>query len=439
MNKIIKHNWQCFIIMLFLFIALLSNNSPAQEISSNEYQLRRLKLLGLMDDSSAVVLKTADAKLRNGDVTYRYRQESNCFYLTGLNETNSYLMLVPKGVEVGREKIKILFFKPDVKNDSLLNDGSSVLNSSKFILTLKSILPGLNKIYTASGDVQFVHDWLNDRMLFVERDNKKYFEAKNHGVKIKNISTIINQLREIKSEAEIASIQKAINITKDGIVSAIKICKPGCWEYQLRAAIEGEMLMQGSDYPGFPSIIGSGENSLVLHYDKDNRQMQNGDVVVMDVGAEYGGYSADITRTIPVSGKFTEAQKKIYSLVLDAQKQAIDIIKPGISIYDLDKKVLEVFAKAGMDSFLPHGVSHPLGLDVHDVASNDTLKAGMVITIEPGLYFPTVAKNVGAEFRGFGMRIEDDILITTDGHKILTGNVPKEIADVEALFLNDKE
>ncbi len=432
-------NIYSILIISGLLFTILSGFSSAQKILSIEFRERRNNLIKLLDDSSAVILKAADTKKRNGDVEYLFRQESNFLYLSGVDEPNCYLIILPEGIKIRNSKVHYIFFDPDDNGDTVINDHEAVLNSLEFNKIFNSILKNLNKIYTSSSDNPFYFDWLNNKMIFAEKGNKDKFELKHPGIKIKNLDLIISKLREIKSETEVSLIKKAIKITGDGFKEAVKLCRPGAWEYQLRGAIEGEMLKQGCDYTSFPSIIGSGKNSLVLHYNKDNMQMKDGEIVVMDIGGEYKGYAADITRTLPVSGKFNDAQKEIYNMVLEAQKQVIDIIKPGVTFYDLNKKTLEIFAQKGMENYMPHGVSHSVGLDVHDLTSSDTLRAGMIITVEPGLYFPEEDTTIAEKYRGFGIRIEDDVLVTTGGSKVLSVSIPKEIPEIETLFSEIKK
>jgi Xaa-Pro aminopeptidase len=245
---------------------------------------------------------------------------------------------------------------------------------------------------------------------------------------------LISTLRVIKSPAEIELTREAIKMTGDGIRSAMKACKDGAWEYEVQAAIEFEMTRQGSEARAFSCIIGSGENSLVLHYNKNRCRMKKGDVVVMDVGAQYKGYAADITRTLPVSGKFTKEQKEIYNIVLEAQEEAIKMIRPGITTRELDNRATAVISKAGYRNYIQHGITHPVGLDVHDVSSGDTLAEGMIITIEPGLYIPVNDEKLSSGYHGFGIRIEDDILVTQDGYEVLSADIPKDADDIEKLM-----
>jgi Xaa-Pro aminopeptidase len=205
-------------------------------------------------------------------------------------------------------------------------------------------------------------------------------------------------------------------------------------EYELQALIEYEAIKNGSRGMAFFSIIGSGENSLEPHYYRNDRTMEAGDLVVMDVGARNNGYCADITRTIPVSGKFTEQQAILYQVVLDQQKKLISMIKPGMTMSQVEKKAYKLTQDAGYGNYYLHSVSHPVGLNVHDPFVLDTLKPGMILTIEPGIYIPVNDTVQPEGRRGFGIRIEDDVLVTKDGCVVLSASVPKEIAEIEKLM-----
>ena len=410
----------------------------SQVISSEEFANRQKQLLALTGPKNAVVLKSAGYKVRSADVAYRYRQESNFLYLSGIKKTNSILLFVPQGFRVAENKVNVLLFDPEVKKDSVVNSehgvNEAVVNSNRFDDIFNSVIKNTDTLFVSAPDLGFANDWLNNRRIFIERDAYKTLQQKFPGLKIKSAAALIAGLREIKSNDEAAIIKKAVEITGKGIERAMKICKPGMWEYELRAAIEYEMLRSGCDYPAFPSIIGSGENSLILHYEDDNMKMEKDQVVVMDVGAELEGYSADVTRTIPVTGRFTKAQKEIYELVLKANEEIIKIIRPGIKFRDLDNKAIEIFKEKGLDRYLPHSVSHSVGLDTHDVTSGQELKSGMVITVEPGLYFPKDETGIEPEYRGFGIRIEDDVLVTADGCEVISKNIPKTVREIESIM-----
>ncbi|MCX8009620.1 MAG: aminopeptidase P N-terminal domain-containing protein, partial [Ignavibacteria bacterium] len=424
------------LVLYFISFASLIAGVDDVVITPEEFATRRAKLLSLLDSTQVVVLKSADYKIRSNDVEYRYRQESNFLYLTGIKEPNFILLLTPKPIEIENKNVNMILF-----SDNKIEDGSFVLfpneiklSSTKFNTILSLVLKDKKTLFLSAPDLNFIKDWLNDKSLFIAKNSIKELEQKFPGLKVKNANSIISKLRQFKSNAELEQIRKSIDITRKGIISAIKKCKPGIYEYELQAEIEYEMTRGGADYTAFPSIIGSGENSLILHYSKNKRQVKEKDVVVIDVGSEFNGYACDITRTIPASGKFTEAQRKIYSAVLNAQEEIFKIIKPGITFEDIERKAKEVITQAGYGKFIRHGVSHSFGLDVHEMTYDDTLKVGMVFTVEPGIYIPPNAENVSEEYRGFGIRIEDDVLVTENGCEVLTLTVPRKIDEIEGMM-----
>jgi Xaa-Pro aminopeptidase len=236
----------------------------------------------------------------------------------------------------------------------------------------------------------------------------------------------------VKDADEIARLRRAIDITAEAERDAMKAIKPGVYEYEAEALIEYTFRRRGAERLGFPSIVGSGPNSTLLHYDKNRRRMEDGDVVVLDIGAEYGYYSADVTRTVPVSGKFTDRQRAIYELVLGTQQAAIDAIRPGVDIRTLERVARSYMqahsaglcGSASCDRFFVHGLSHWLGMDVHDVGRMTTaFVPGMVLTVEPGIYLPQ---------EHLGVRIEDDVLVTPTGHEVLSAAAPKRPDEIEA-------
>lgn len=255
-------------------------------------------------------------------------------------------------------------------------------------------------------------------------------------LKIKPASMLLAKLRVIKSPEELQLLRQAAEITAAAEREAMRAAKPGLFEYQLQSIIEHVFTINGARRPGFTTIVGSGPNSCILHWSENTRQTQPGDVVVLDIGAAYQGYSGDITRTIPISGTFTKRQRDVYEIVLRANEQAIEMLKPGVSMREVSTKVRDILGegllklgvikdKSETFKYSLHGPTHPIGLQVHDVGSTAVLEPGMVITIEPGLYFPD---------EGLGVRIEDDVLITTSGHEVITASAPKSIEAVEALM-----
>jgi Xaa-Pro aminopeptidase len=246
-----------------------------------------------------------------------------------------------------------------------------------------------------------------------------------------NLAPVLDSLRRVKDADEIAWLRRAVHITAEAQVAAMRVMRPGLKEHQIEATIEYVFRDRGADRVGFPSIIGSGPNSTTLHYDANRRTIEDGDLVVMDVGAEYGQYTADVTRTVPANGRFTPRQRAIYELVLAAQQAAMDAVTPGITVSDLNgiaRRYLrehsgDLCRPRTCDAFFIHGLSHWLGMRVHDVGDYQApLQAGMVLTIEPGIYL--------AEER-LGVRIEDDVLVTPTGCELLSGGAPRSVADVE--------
>ena len=238
---------------------------------------------------------------------------------------------------------------------------------------------------------------------------------------------------DLKSPGELALLRRAIAITCDAHRRAMRELRSGAYEYQVAALIEYEFRNRGASGWAFPSIVGSGPNSCILHYDRYDRRMADGDLLVMDIGAEYGYYAADVTRTVPVSGRFSERQRRIYQIVYQAQEAAFKIIRPGLPFRDVNRRAQEAVAdgliglglireKSEVGKYLPHGTSHGLGLDVHDEIATPVLRPGMVITVEPGIYLPEEA---------LGVRIEDDVLVTEDGCEVLSGSLPRSADEVE--------
>jgi Xaa-Pro aminopeptidase len=243
------------------------------------------------------------------------------------------------------------------------------------------------------------------------------------GIDVKNSSRLLERMRMIKSDAEITRIEKAIEVTHRGLTDLLAAVTPGVSEFQLDGILEQSIKQQGAQHMAFPPIVGAGEGSIILHYERHNREVEPGQLLLLDVGAEWDHYCADISRTVPVDGKFTERQAEIYDLVLEAQDSSIAMIRPGVTMLAVHDAAERVFRRAGYIDYFIHSVSHHLGVDVHDAANyNLTLASGMVITIEPGIYIQ--AENIG-------IRIEDDLLVTDKGSRILSNEIPRGRVAVE--------
>ncbi len=422
--------------VLIPFCALLASQAWSG-ISGEEYALRRERLAAAADSGSALLFRAAETRTRSGDVVYPYRQESNFLYLTGIAEPGLTLVIIPRGMQIDGGQEKFLLLAPSSALEHVRAtpfSGGPVINADRLTEVLGAVASQTKTLYVSMPDIGFVNDWLNNRPLFLDQEARQQFQQQHDGVKVRNAGPLVARLRECKSDAELGLMRTAIRLTGDGIRRATQLCRPGAVEYEIQGAVEYEMTRQGARAVSFPSIVGSGPNSTILHYDTNTRAMRAGDVVVIDVGAEYEGYAADITRTLPVAGAFTREQREVYSVVLRAQAEVINMIRPGVRWGALETKAREVIAKGGFGGRMPHGVSHHLGIDAHDAGTYDTLKAGMVITVEPGIYIPPMDTTVAAGYRGWGIRIEDDVLVGANGPVVLSEGIPKDLKTIESLM-----
>lgn len=417
-----------------------------------------------------VLIAPNEEVIRNGDVNYQYRQDSDFLYFTGITRPNHLLLMDAKTK-------KSHLFIPDIDEKHRLWIGRQLKkNKAKKVygVNCAHYLSAFNRIFTRLSKKQ--------RLLYTLPSAKSFLKKYKLTIKtdLSSLRDHIDQLRLFKQVYEIACIKNACKITHDGYLAAVKATKPGCIEWEIQAALENEFTRNGAFYLGFDSIIASGQNASILHYVNNDATLKKGDLLLIDAGCEWNGYCADFTRAFPISGRFSTKQKQIYQIVLDAQKACLKSIKPGVYTPDLHKMTAKLLMnglmklgiiKKGFNLdllyekeihrvFFPHGTGHLLGLDVHDVGSLKkhnvknlrvviTLKPGMVFTVEPGIYFieaifdsPRKRKQLSKyinwkkadAYRSVGgIRIEDNILITKTGHVNLT-KLPKEIKDVEKLM-----
>lgn len=430
------------ILLLIYSASAFSQHCPEKGINAEEYANRRTILAGMMDTTMVLVMRTPEPATEYEYMNFH--QDLDFLYLTGVKDPGYSLIIDPRGIKAGgKDWTGILFIPPgslegnnsfnsqESPYDSFKGSHDTVLDHSAFKSTLARALEGRKILYYTAPGLSFLYDWLNDKPYFLEKDIQKSMKQKYPGLKLSRASAQVARMRQIKSAAELELIRKAIALTGDGIRRAMKACKPGIWEFEIQAEVEYAMIKGGAETVSFRSMIGSGINSLSPHYDDNHCQAEDGDVLVMDVGAQYQGYAADITRSIPVSGRFTPAQRTIYEAVLKVQQELIAMIHPGMAMMKIDEKANELITKAGYGRYILHGVTHPVGLDVHDVSVSGALEPGMVITIEPGIYIPAKDTVLTEDFHGFGIRIEDDILITEDGCEVLSKDIPKELTDIE--------
>ncbi|NIA22942.1 MAG: M24 family metallopeptidase [Proteobacteria bacterium] len=404
-------------------------------IPVTEYKNRRDNLLKSMPDKSVMILPSNYNSFSN---LSPYRQDSNFIYFSGYEHDKSYLLFYKNSKQImsiliteENDPVMELWVgkRPDlseVKKNYLFDD---VLPLKKFDDLLSRLLPGVENLL-----LHLPHE--DNNILGAERVLAKRLTEKYPHLNIIQAIDYIAPLRRKKSKNEIAQITKAIEITKKGILKAAKEINPGKNEYKVQAALEFGFMYNGSKNNAFQPIIASGVNSTTLHYEENNSVIPENSVILFDVGSEYNYYASDISRTFPTSGKYTKKAKSLYQAVLNTQKAVIEEMKPGKTFRELNALTRKLLAKemkklgyikeeSEISKYYYHSVSHPIGLDVHDIMSSPKLVEGDVISCEPGLY---------VKEDKIGIRIEDDILITKKGAKVLSGIIPKEIKDIENLY-----
>ncbi|HYK81687.1 MAG TPA: aminopeptidase P N-terminal domain-containing protein [Gemmatimonadales bacterium] len=362
-----------------------------------------------------------------------FRQHNTFFYFTELETQDAWLLMVARGG--GEPGETVLFLPPRNPGQErwtglrLGPDSTAArLAGIPHVLAIDSLDHVLRDVlFRPPGPVYVPLDETT-------RDEPRIRDLAFGGEDVRNLRPVVDSMRLVKDADELARLRTAVDISVLGHIAAMQAARPGMWEYEIEAVVEGTFRRNGADRVGYPTIVGSGPNSATLHYDVNRRQTKDGDVVLVDAGAEWGQYTADVTRTFPVSGKFTTRQKAIYDLVLAVQQAAFDATRPGTTIGQLNRVASEyMHAHSGTlcgeqtcDAYFIHGLSHWLGMDVHDVGDYTTpLKPGMVLTLEPGIYLP--AENLG-------VRIEDDVLVTTTGAQWLSAKAPRTPDEIERLM-----
>lgn len=422
-------------------------------ITQKEYAKRRDKLGKKLAKNSVGVVLSAEYKKRSNDTEYPYRQNSNFYYLCGFKEDNAALVFCKK-----RKKVRTLLFVQQKEPLMELWNGKRLgVKKAKKRFEVDEV----HAISDLEAKLQELCKEKNTLYYDFGSDNKRLTTVKNAGAKVathKNIAAPIQKMRLIKSQSEIEIIKKALAITKEAHHGAICAAKEMSHEYKLQAEIEYIFKKHGAYSDAYTSIVACGNHANTLHYVKNDKPLKEGELILIDAGCEYDYYASDITRTIPASGIFSEAQKELYSLVLDTQLQIIAMIKPGIKRTDLQKKacrlltegmvrlgilqgkVKKLLKKEAYKRYYPHGIGHWMGLDVHDEApykdkhaKEIALAKGMVLTIEPGIYCPKNDKTIPKKYRGIGIRIEDNILVTKKGCENLSNEIVKEIETIETM------
>lgn len=432
-------------------------------MTQSEFLRRRQALLAQMAPASAALIFSAPEATRSADSEYPYRQNSDFWYFTGFNEPEAVLVLIKSDDTHNhsvlfnrlRDKTAEIWFGRRLGQEAAPEKlgVDRALAFSEIDEQLYQLLNGLDVVYHAQGEYSYA-----DTILFTALDKLRKGSRQNltAPASITDWRPIVHEMRLFKSPEEIDVLRRAGEISALAHTRAMQTCRPGMFEYQLEGEILHEFNRHGARFASYNTIVGGGENGCILHYTENESELRDGDLVLIDAGCEYRGYAGDITRTFPINGKFTPAQREIYDIVLASLDAALTLFRPGTSIQDVTSDVVRIMItgliKLGIlkgdveqlmadnahRAFFMHGLSHWLGLDVHDVGvygpdRSRTLEPGMVLTVEPGLYIAPDA-DVPPQYRGIGIRIEDDILITENGNENLTASVVKKADEIEALM-----
>ena len=427
----------------------------------NNFSERRLQLSNKVLDDSAIIVASALVKSRISDTDYAYRQDSNFYYLSGYEEPDSLILIRPD-----HDKEKFIIFCRDrdplreqwdgfrTGQDGAIQEyqADNAYSINSIDQMMPELLAGVKNIYFSMSapcgvDLK-ISQWVED----IRKNTRAGAEPPHN---LLSLDSILHEMRLIKEDHEMDLMKQAADITTEAHIRAMQAVTPGMYEYQLEAEYLYAFNKNGARSPAYNSIVGGGNNSCILHYVENNAELKDGDLVLVDAGCEYKYYASDVTRTFPVNGKFSPEQKEIYSIVLEAHKQSMEQAKPGNKWNLMHEKSVEVIVEGLLDlgllkgtkdqviengdysKFYMHRIGHWLGMDVHDVGGYKQdgdwrdLEKGMVMTIEPGIYILDSLEDVDDKWKGIGVRIEDDIVVTGSGFEVLTPNVPRTIEEVE--------
>ncbi len=413
----------------------------------------RKRFVERMEKDAIAIFNSNDELPTNGDQIYRFKQNSDLFWLTGIEQEDSMLILFPDNPDVKHREVLVLIRPNELKEKwdghRLRAAEATVISGIKTIIWL-DVLEAILQPWIHLADTIYLNTNENDRKAnWVQVRDYRFAEMMKERFPLHNYkrsARLLKDLRGIKTALEVEVLQKAIDITDNTFRRLMQFIKPGVMEYEIEAEIFHSFLSQRATGPAYGSIIASGDRARTLHYVENSRECKDGELILMDFGAEYGNYCADLTRTIPVNGKFGRRQKTVYNACLHLHHYAASILKPGISIVDYTEKIGDeatvVFQKIGLlkkteiknedpenrayRKYLYHGISHHLGIDVHDLGSRtEPIKAGMVFTIEPGIYI---------EEEKMGVRIENNFWVTKTGNKDLMKNIPITVEEIEAFM-----
>jgi Xaa-Pro aminopeptidase len=391
-------------------------------------EARRNALLDQLGNGVAI-LSSAQVRSIEGDYPQDsdYREHNDFFYLTGLESPGAWLVLVAR--KPGQDQVILFLPARDSTAEKWTGPRLGPGAEAGKLTGITDVRPAdraesdIRQLVLAEGSPA------RRRALYLSERRQQPWSFRQ--VRTEDLDPLIGRLRLVKDADELVRLRRATGITAEALIESMKAAKPGIWEYELEALIEYTFRRNGAERVGFPTIVASGPNAVTLHYDENRRQAQAGELVIEDVGAEFGYYSADIARTFPISGRFTQRQRALYDLVLGTQQAAIDSVRPGTNLTTLNRIARnymhdhsgDLCGPASCVPYFIHGLSHWLGMDVHDVGSMGArLEPGMVLTVEPGIYIPS---------EGLGIRVEDDVLVTLRGHEVLSDAAPRSADEIE--------
>lgn len=424
-----------------------------QPINPELFKLNRRRFIRKMLPDSIAIFHSNDLMPRNGDTFHPFRQNSDLFYLSGLDQEETVVVLFPDCVKEEFQEIAFIKRTDEFiaiwQGEKLTKEKATAISGIQKVYWLDQMDNILNELILLSKRI-YVNPNENDRFnSAVEDRNLRFAKAlqKRYPLhKYHRSQPLLKKLAMIKSPLEIELMQRAIHITGDAFKRVLEFVQPGVMEYEVEAEITHQFIKSGANGHAYEPIVASGANSCILHYVKNNQRCKEGDLLLMDFGAEYANYAADLSRTVPVSGQFTDRQRKVYDAVLTVMKGAQELLVPGTMLEDYHKEVGKMMESALLDlklltpsdiekqdssypaykKYFMHGTSHHLGLDVHDLANRyDPIQAGMVFTCEPGIYIRE---------EGIGIRLENDILVTDVGPVDLMANIPIEAEEIEELM-----
>lgn len=455
-----KKTFQFIFALSMAFFGMLDSNAYAQSyfqdgLSPEFHHQRREALREIMPENSAAVFFNNPMKNRSNDTEYMYRPNSDFYYLTGFREPNAALIIFknPQVID-GKSVNEIIYVQPrDPRKEQW--DGERLgIEGVKEKLGFEHVYLHTDFLKNPKLDLSSVHPILSFNMGDIEGGSYnaplKEMVATFKGINLRseapstpNLNQLMNTLRVVKTPEEVVILKKAVEISGVAHIESFKSIKPGVSERAVQGVHEFVHKAMGAEEVGYTSIVGAGNNSTILHYVENHQTNLQDGLVLMDIGAEYRGYSGDITRTVPVKGTFSPEEKAIYEIVLQALEAGIAACQPGNDFREIDRAARKVIDEGlvalGLvqpgerHPYFPHGIGHHLGLDVHDRGAYGELKPGMVLTVEPGIYIPE-GSNVDPKWWKIGVRIEDNILITEEGHENLSAFVPKTVADIEAVM-----